>query len=84
MSIAKAAVIQLRSGGDVAQNLARIDAQLEQAAAQGAALALLPENCGHFGARERDKLAVAATQRKDLPPDTLYETLYRASGAKTP
>lgn len=55
----KAAVIQMRSGASVADNLAQAEALLEQAATQGAVLAALPENCAFMGAHERDKLAHA-------------------------
>jgi len=53
------AVIQMNSGDDVAANLAQAAALLEQAAAAGAVLAALPENCAFMGASERDKLAHA-------------------------
>ena len=52
----KAAVIQMNSGADVAANLAQAKALVEQAAAAGAALVALPENCAFMGAHERDKL----------------------------
>ncbi|MES2682326.1 MAG: carbon-nitrogen hydrolase family protein [Pseudomonadota bacterium] len=52
----KAAVIQLNSGADVRANLEQAQALLEQAAAAGAVLAALPENCAFMGAKERDKL----------------------------
>ena len=55
----KAAVIQMNSGADVAANLEQARGLLEQAAAAGAVLAALPENCVFMGAKERDKLAHA-------------------------
>ena len=55
----KAAVIQMNSGADVVANLAQARGLLEQAAAAGAVLAALPENCAFMGAKERDKLAHA-------------------------
>ena len=55
----KAAVIQMNSGADVQANLQQVGALLEQAAAAGAVLAALPENCAFMGAHERDKLAHA-------------------------
>jgi Predicted amidohydrolase len=77
VSTPKAAVIQLRSGGDVSRNLARIETLLKQAAEQGAALALLPENCSHFGARERDKLAVAEADGSGPIQDRLADIARR-------
>lgn len=55
----KAAVIQMNSGADVGANLEQARTLLEQAAAAGAALTALPENCAFMGAKERDKLAHA-------------------------
>ena len=55
----KVAVIQMNSGDEVAANLAQAAALLEQAAAAGAVLAALPENCAFMGAKERDKLTHA-------------------------
>lgn len=55
----KAAVIQMNSGADVGANLEQARGLLEQAAAAGAVLAALPENCAFMGAKERDKLAHA-------------------------
>jgi len=55
----KAAVIQMCSGADVAANLEQARALLQQAAAAGAVLAALPENCAFMGAKERDKLSYA-------------------------
>lgn len=49
------AAIQLRSGADVAQNLAEAERQLRSAVAAGAVLAVLPENFAVFDAtRYRD------------------------------
>lgn len=56
---AQIAVIQMNSGADVAANLEQARGLLEQAAAAGAVLAALPENCAFMGAKERDKLAHA-------------------------
>jgi predicted amidohydrolase len=55
----KAAAVQMTSGMETGPNLARARALLEQAAAQGAALAVLPENFAIMPRRERDKRAVA-------------------------
>jgi nitrilase len=55
----RVAAVQMNSGADVAANLRGAQAALEQARAQGAVLAVLPENFAFMGAHERDKLAVA-------------------------
>jgi deaminated glutathione amidase len=54
-----AAVIQMTSSPDVEANLAMARGLLERAHAQGAALAVLPENFAIMGSREADKVAVA-------------------------
>jgi nitrilase len=55
----KAAALQMTSGMEVAPNLQRARELLEQAAARGAVLAVLPENFAIMARRERDKRAVA-------------------------
>jgi len=55
----RVAAVQLNSGADVAANLAAAARLLEQARAEGAVLAVLPENFAFMGAHEADKLAVA-------------------------
>jgi nitrilase len=55
----KIAAVQMTSGVDVAANLAVARGLLEQAAAQGARLAVLPENFAIMARRERDRQAVA-------------------------
>lgn len=55
------AAIQMTSGPEVAQNLTTAARLLEDAAAQGAALAGLPENFAIMGRSEADKLAVSET-----------------------
>ncbi|MGC9239049.1 MAG: carbon-nitrogen hydrolase family protein [Acidithiobacillus sp.] len=55
----KAAVVQLCSGAEVDSNLATAAELLREAAAQGARLALLPENFAFMGRHENDKLAIA-------------------------
>jgi nitrilase len=52
----RVAAIQMTSGADVAENLRRAGALVGRAAAEGAALVLLPENFGLMGLRARDKL----------------------------
>ncbi|MGQ0696741.1 MAG: carbon-nitrogen hydrolase family protein [Panacagrimonas sp.] len=53
------AAIQMCAGDDVPANLAGAARLLEQAAAEGAVLAALPENFAFMGARDTDKLAHA-------------------------
>ena len=54
----KVAAIQMVSGTDLARNLVDARALLEQAAAQGAELAVLPEYFCLLGERDTDKLAI--------------------------
>ena len=65
----KIAAIQMVSSPDVAPNLARARSLLEQAAAQGAQLAPLPEYFCLMGRDDTDKLAVAEAPG-DLNPAT--------------
>lgn len=53
------AALQMCSGPELEANLAQAARLIEQAAARGAALAVLPENFALMGRQERDKLAVA-------------------------
>ncbi len=53
------AALQLESGADVADNLARIDELATEAAARGARLVYLPENCAFFAAGDSARAAVA-------------------------
>lgn len=55
----KVSAIQMCSAATVAPNLARARQLLEQAAARGARLAVLPENFSIMARRERDRQAVA-------------------------
>ncbi len=55
----KIAAVQMTSGVEVAPNLAVARGLLAQAAAQGAKLAVLPENFAIMARRERDRQAVA-------------------------
>lgn len=59
MTTSVAAVIQMTSSADVAANLASARGLLERAHAQGAVLAVLPENFAIMGRKEADKLEVA-------------------------
>jgi deaminated glutathione amidase len=61
----RAAVVQQNSQADVAYNLSRSVALLRQAKAEGAELAVLPENFAFMGEAERDKLAIV----EDVPGD---------------
>ncbi len=53
------AAVQMTSAPDVAANLATAGPLLEQAAREGARLALLPENFSFMGLRDADKRAIA-------------------------
>ncbi len=53
----RVAAVQTVSGGDVAANLAAVEPLIAAAKAQGAALVVLPEYFGIFGARATDKVA---------------------------
>jgi deaminated glutathione amidase len=55
----KVAALQMTSGAQVGPNLAQARLLLEEAAAQGAMLAVLPENFAIMARRERDRQAVA-------------------------
>jgi deaminated glutathione amidase len=57
--MSRIASVQMTSGPDVAANLATAGRLLEEAAAQGAVLAGLPENFSIMGRSEADKLAVS-------------------------
>jgi nitrilase len=72
-----AAVIQMNTGDDVAANLAQATGLLEQAAAQGAVLAALPENFAFMGAHEADKLAHAEPDGQGPIQDWLSATAQR-------
>jgi len=56
---ATVAALQMNSGGDVARNLELAGALLEEAAAEGSVLAVLPENFPIIGSRKEDKLECA-------------------------
>ena len=56
------AAIQMNSTDDVAANLHAAGRLLEQAAQQGAVLAVLPENFAFMGARDTDKLTHAEVE----------------------
>lgn len=77
MSEALIAAIQMNSGSEVAANLAAAGRLLADARAQGAQLAVLPENFALMGARETDKLAVAESEGHGAIQDFLAETAQR-------
>ncbi|MFO0627485.1 MAG: carbon-nitrogen hydrolase family protein [Polyangiales bacterium] len=62
-----AAVVQMTSGPDVRENLARASALVRRAASRGARLIVLPENVAYFG-DEAGKLAVAERFNPDELP----------------
>jgi len=55
----RVAALQLTSTGDVAANLEIVAELTHRASRAGAALAVLPENFGYLGRRERDRVSVA-------------------------
>jgi deaminated glutathione amidase len=55
----KVAALQMTSGPEVEANLARAGSLLEEAAASGARLAVLPENFSFLGLKDADKRAAA-------------------------
>lgn len=57
----KVAALQMTSGPEVEANLVTAGALLEEAAAGGARLAVLPENFSFLGLKDADKRAVAET-----------------------
>ena len=58
MKTLRIAAIQMNSGEDVTANLTRARRALRSAAADGAALAVLPENFARMGRKESDRLAI--------------------------
>jgi nitrilase len=75
--MSRVAALQMVSGDDVAENL-RVAAELiGRAGAEGAELAVLPENFAFLGRRERDKLAVAETDGDGPMQDFLREIAVR-------
>jgi len=69
----------MNSGPDVAHNLGVAGQLLADAAAQGARLAVLPENFAIMGAREADRLAVAEPPGEGPIQDALAELAQRLS-----
>ena len=54
----RVAAVQTVSGGDVDANLAQAEPLVDEAAAGGARLVVLPEYFGIFGVRATDKVAL--------------------------
>ena len=67
------AAIQMVSSHDLKANLARASQLLQEAAASGAKLAVLPENFAFLGQKETDKLEIAETPGKGLIQDWLAQ-----------
>jgi len=63
--------VQMTSAADVASNLQSAATLLEQAAAAGARVALLPENFSFMGRRDADKRAIAERDGSGLVQDFL-------------
>jgi deaminated glutathione amidase len=70
----KVAAIQMTSGPDVTANLEQARGLLEQAAAHGAALTVLPENFAFMGLRDVDKRGVAESDGRGPIQDFLAST----------
>lgn len=69
----RAAVLQMVSSDDVAENLCTAAGLIADAVSEGAQLLVLPENFGFMGRREADKLAVAETAGSGPQQDFLAE-----------
>ena len=67
------AAVQMTSAPDVAANLATAGALLEQAAREGARIALLPENFSFMGLRDADKRAIAEREGSGPVQDFLSQ-----------
>ncbi|MEO7775731.1 MAG: carbon-nitrogen hydrolase family protein [Steroidobacteraceae bacterium] len=75
----KIAAVQMNSGPEVQSNLDAARALLEDAARQGAAVALLPENFAIMGRKERDKIAVSEAPGSGPIQEFLSSTAKRLS-----
>ncbi|MBV8741532.1 MAG: carbon-nitrogen hydrolase family protein [Sinobacteraceae bacterium] len=71
------AAIQMTSGHEVAANLEQARPLLEEAAARGALLAVLPENFAFLGLRDADKRAIAEADGAGPIQDFLAATARR-------
>lgn len=70
----RAAVIQMVSTAEVRENLDQAEQLLAEAAADGARLAVLPENFPFMGMHEEDKLPISETDGNGPIQDFLSET----------
>ncbi|MEO5765786.1 MAG: carbon-nitrogen hydrolase family protein [Casimicrobiaceae bacterium] len=77
MTTMKIAAIQMVSGDDVAANLAQAAPLLDEAAAAGATLALLPENFGYMGRRAADRYALRESDGAGAQQDFLAASAKR-------
>lgn len=73
------AAVQMVSGAEIVPNLEQADKLIEQAAAQQAALVVLPENFAHMGVHEPDKLSLRE-QDGDGPIQTFLANQARRHG----
>ncbi len=71
------AAIQMTSGPDVTANLEQALPLLEEAAARGAKLAVVPENFAFMGLRDVDKRSVAEPEGSGPIQDFLAKTAER-------
>jgi len=67
--------VQLRSGSDLAANLAICKALIDRAVAEGSQLVVLPECFAFLGKGEKDKLAIAERLDGDGAPGPIRSTL---------
>jgi nitrilase len=70
----KVAAVQMTSGPDVRANLDQARALLEEVAARGAGLAVLPENFAFMGLKDADKRGVAESDGRGPIQDFLAST----------
>lgn len=75
--VRRVAAVQMVSGDDVAANLAQAAPLVDEAAAAGAKLVLLPENFGFMGRRPADKLAIREHDGSGPQQDFLAESARR-------
>src|ERR1700733_9703385 len=73
----KIAAIQMTSGPDVTDNLEQARGLVEEAAALGAGLAVLPENFAFMGLHDADKRGVAESDGRGPIQDFLAGTALR-------